>query len=137
MSEDASEDALVKRLAEAIYAHYRAGQTPNSRWTDPEWTDLSDYDRLPWLAYARAVLPIVEEDCRHQLDQALSALADCVVKATPYGKQDAEFIAYYISPTGPIHRAIPLLAEHGIVVRPGFDGRNNSDDRGNLNKETT
>jgi hypothetical protein len=61
---------------------------------------------------------------KHERDQALTALADCVVKATPFGKQDGEFIAYYyISPTGPIHRAIPLLAEHGIVVRPGFDGR--------------
>lgn len=55
--------------------------------------------------------------------QLLDALADCVVKATEYGVQDGDFVASYILPTGPIHRAIPLLEENGITVRPGFDGR--------------
>ena len=50
-------------------------------------------------------------------------LADCVVKATPYGIQDGDFIASYILPTGPIHRAIPALAAENVHVRPGFDGR--------------
>lgn len=58
-----------------------------------------------------------------QLAEALNALADCVVKATPYGTQDGDFIAAYIMPTGPLHRAMPLLERHGITVRPGFDGR--------------
>lgn len=50
-------------------------------------------------------------------------LADCVVKATEYGTQDGEFVAMYLLPTGPIHRAIPYLDSVGINVRPGFDGR--------------
>lgn len=51
------------------------------------------------------------------------ALADCVVKATPYGVQDGDFVATYILPTGPLHRAMPLLERLGVIVRPGFDGR--------------
>lgn len=58
-----------------------------------------------------------------QLNELINALADCVVKATEYGEQDGGFVANYISPTGPIHRAIPLLERLGITVRPGFDGR--------------
>jgi hypothetical protein len=53
----------------------------------------------------------------------INALADCVVMSTEYGTQDGGFVANYITPTGPIHRAIPLLQELGITVRPGFDGR--------------
>jgi hypothetical protein len=53
----------------------------------------------------------------------IDALADCVVKATEYGKQDGGFVAYYLLPTGPIHRVISLLQELGVTVRPGFDGR--------------
>ena len=53
----------------------------------------------------------------------LHALADCVVEATEYGEQEGGFVAYYILPTGPLHRAIPLLQLYGITVRPGFDGR--------------
>jgi hypothetical protein len=52
-----------------------------------------------------------------------NALADCVVKATPYGTQDDDFMATYIMPTGPLHRAMPLLERLGIIARPGFDGR--------------
>lgn len=55
--------------------------------------------------------------------QLLDALTDCVVKATDYGTQDGDFVAMYILPTGPIHRAIPLLERMGVTVRPGFDGR--------------
>lgn len=54
---------------------------------------------------------------------ALDMLADMVVKATEYGTQDGGFVAMYLMPTGPIHRAIPYLEAHGIIVRPGFDGR--------------
>jgi hypothetical protein len=56
-------------------------------------------------------------------DAARNALADMVVKATDYGKQDGDFVYAYIIPTGPMHRAIPLLENAGIAVRPGFDGR--------------
>lgn len=55
--------------------------------------------------------------------ELLDALADCVVKATPFGVQDGDFVATYILPTGPLHRAMPLLERHGVIVRPGFDGR--------------
>ena len=55
--------------------------------------------------------------------ELLNALADCVAKATEYGEQDGGFVALYLLPTGPIHRAIPLLERHGLIVRPGFDGR--------------
>lgn len=54
---------------------------------------------------------------------ALDLLADLVVKCTPYGEQDGGFVAMYLMPTGPVHRAIPYLEQRGIVVRPGFDGR--------------
>lgn len=55
-------------------------------------------------------------------DQAVALVADMVVKATEYGTQDGDFVAAYLLPTGPIHRAIPWLQEHGRTVRPGFDG---------------
>ena len=53
----------------------------------------------------------------------VNALADIVVKATEYGTQDGEFVANYLIPTGPLHRAMPLLENMGVIVRPGFDGR--------------
>jgi hypothetical protein len=55
---------------------------------------------------------------RARAERAEAVLRDVVVKATAYGMQDGDFIAAYILPTGPIHRAIPLLAERGIHVRP-------------------
>ena len=55
--------------------------------------------------------------------QAVDLLADMVVKCTEYGSQDGGFVANYIMPTGPVHRAIPWLQQHGVTVRPGFDGR--------------
>lgn len=55
-----------------------------------------------------------------------NALADMVAKATDYGSQDGGFVAAYIIPTGPMHRAIPLLDNVGISVRPGYDGRKNA-----------
>lgn len=57
------------------------------------------------------------------MQQFVTALADCVVKATPYGEDSDGFIAHYLMPVGPLHRAMPLLERFGIVVRPGFDGR--------------
>jgi hypothetical protein len=56
-------------------------------------------------------------------EELANALADCVTKAVEYGEQDGGFVAMYLLPTGPIHRAIPLLDQLGIIVRPGFDGR--------------
>lgn len=68
----------------------------------------------------------VAEDRRVTPEDAVDladALADCVTKAVEYGEQDGGFVAMYLLPTGPIHRAIPLLERLGITVRPGFDGR--------------
>lgn len=57
-------------------------------------------------------------------DRALiDALADLVVKCAPYGAQDVGFVFVYLVPTGPVHRAIALLHEQGVITRPGFDGR--------------
>jgi hypothetical protein len=53
----------------------------------------------------------------------VDALADLVVKCAPYGEQDGGFVFVYLVPTGPVHRAIALLRDHGLIVRPGFDGR--------------
>lgn len=53
----------------------------------------------------------------------LDALADIVVKGAPYGEQDGGYVFLYLLPTGPIHRAVALLQEHGVIVRPGYDGR--------------
>jgi hypothetical protein len=57
------------------------------------------------------------------VQRLIDALADCVVKATPFSEQEEGFVATYLMPTGPLHRAMPLLQEFGITVRPGFDGR--------------
>lgn len=54
--------------------------------------------------------------------QLIDALADCVAKATDYGIQDGGFVVMYLLPTGPIHRAIPLLERMGVTVRPGREG---------------
>lgn len=64
-----------------------------------------------------------QDNLRAELAKTRDALADCVVKATEYGTQDGGFVAMYLLPTGPIHRAIPMLDAVGINVRPGFDGR--------------
>jgi len=53
----------------------------------------------------------------------VNVLADIVAKATEYGTQEGGFVATYILPTGPLHRAIPLLQQYGLTIRPGFDGR--------------
>lgn len=55
---------------------------------------------------------------RARAERAEQVLADIVTKAAPFGQQDGEFVAFYILPTGPMHRAIPLLAEQGVHVRP-------------------
>lgn len=57
------------------------------------------------------------------LQEATDLLADMVVKCTEFGTQDGDFVSAYILPTGPVHRAIPWLAERKVHVRPGFDGR--------------
>lgn len=79
------------------------------------YSELSEAEKASDLEQVDRYWPMVE--------RLLNALADCVVKATEYGEQDGGFVAVYILPTGPIHRAIPLLQELGITVRPGFDGR--------------
>lgn len=53
----------------------------------------------------------------------VDALADVVVKCAAYGEQDGGYVFLYLLPTGPIHRAVVLLGEIGVIVRPGFDGR--------------
>lgn len=49
---------------------------------------------------------------------AAQALLACVSGAYEYGVQDGEFVAAYVTPTGPIHRAIVVLQALGIVARP-------------------
>lgn len=94
------------------------GPSPDRRWIaeshDPGSAD-DGAGVAAFIAAARTALPALVAGVR--------ALADCVVKATEYGSQDGGFVASYILPTGPIHRAIPLLQELGVTVRPGFDGR--------------
>jgi hypothetical protein len=55
--------------------------------------------------------------------EAVDLLADLIVKCTEYGSQEGGFVAFYLLPTGPVHRAIPWLEQRGVIVRPGFDGR--------------
>ncbi len=50
--------------------------------------------------------------------ELLNALADVVTKATDFGEQDDGFVSHYLLPTGPIHRAIPLLQRLGFTARP-------------------
>lgn len=72
---------------------------------------------------ADACAPCITDATLPLIRRVLDALADCVVKAAEHGEQEGGFVAFYLSPTGPIHRAIPLLEQYGINVRPGFDGR--------------
>lgn len=67
--------------------------------------------------------PADADDLAAEVGRLTGALTDLVVKATPFGTQDGDFIATYIVPTGPIHRAIPILDAHGIHARPGYDPR--------------
>jgi hypothetical protein len=53
-------------------------------------------------------------------DPLVDALADVVVKCAAYGEQDGGYVFLYLLPTGPIHRAIVLLGERGVIVRPGM-----------------
>lgn len=55
-------------------------------------------------------------------------LADIVKKAAPYGTQDGDFIASYILPTGPIHRAIPYLDNKGIARAELKPSKENQDE---------
>lgn len=57
---------------------------------------------------------------RYDLEEALDVLAHIVSQANvnPVVAEDAagEFISRYDMPVGSIHKAIPFLARHGIVV---------------------
>jgi hypothetical protein len=64
-------------------------------------------------------LQLRAEKIQETAQQAIDLLAGLVVKCTEYGSQDGDFVAYYILPTGPVHRAIPWLDQRGISVRPG------------------
>jgi hypothetical protein len=75
-------------------------------------------------ALTNAALEAAYQAGRDDVARAVELLADLIVKCTEYGVQDGEFVAMYLLPTGPVHRAIPWLEERGIIVRPGFDGRN-------------
>lgn len=55
-------------------------------------------------------------DDQERATEAMSLLTDIVQKATPFGSQDGDFIANYLLPTGPIHRAIPFLQGLGVPV---------------------
>jgi hypothetical protein len=66
---------------------------------------------------------IAEDRLQQQLDAALAILAAVVREATDYGTDRDGFVAAYVLPTGPIHRAIPFLEARGIVVRPHTAGR--------------
>ncbi len=44
-----------------------------------------------------------------QADAMIEALTDCVNGSYEQGEQDGGFVAYYVTPTGPIHRAMALL----------------------------
>lgn len=59
---------------------------------------------------------------RYDADYLLHLLADVAAKATPYGEQDGGFVATYILPTGPIHRILAALGEHGrsVPLLPGL-----------------
>jgi hypothetical protein len=96
-------------------------QTPRAR--EEEFRE--DFRRaarqlLAVLANAGALA--LREPCntpRPEVDEAVELLADLVAKCTEYGTQEGEFVAYYLLPTGPVHRAIPWLEQHGVTVRPG------------------
>lgn len=56
---------------------------------------------------------------------ALELLADIVRSAKPRGEDEDGRVLYYWIPTGPIHRAVPFLDQHGIDRLPlGTEGTN-------------
>lgn len=71
---------------------------------------------------ARATIAKVKENQRTEVTELRGLLADVVQKATPYGTQDGDFVASYLLPTGPIHRAIKYLKEHGVATVAESDG---------------
>ena len=79
-------------------------------------------EREEWRRIIREQGAEIERVTRER-DEAKNLIADMVIKATEFGTQDGDFVANYILPTGPLHRAMPWLEQRGIVVRPGFDGR--------------
>jgi hypothetical protein len=80
-------------------------------------------DDVRWLLERWTEADVAVGDAEARAQKLAHALADTVVKATPYGEQDGDFTAFYIQGTGMIHRAISMLQPYGIDVRPGFDGR--------------
>lgn len=75
--------------------------------------------RLIHLAADNDELHVKAAGLTSDLVEAKKLLADVVAKATDFGVQDGDFVANYLLPTGPIHRAIPWLDQRGISVRPG------------------
>lgn len=63
------------------------------------------------------------DQARAKLAKVVTNLADVVASGRVEGEDADGFIRWYLLPTGPLHRAIPLLQEHGLTIRPGFDGR--------------
>ena len=53
---------------------------------------------------------------REELAEALDVLAHIVAQANVNPVGDGDFIERYDMPVGSIHKAIPFLARHGIVV---------------------
>ena len=137
---DGAREALAKALPTDIDGLVLDEYMPERRWVTPEtiadrlltalsaagyaviWclgrsgmTEPTDLEIVWQLADKRG-----EEIQRlaASLDKVLKALSDCVAKTTNYGEDEDGFMQIYIMPTGPIHRAISLLAEFGIHVRP-------------------
>lgn len=109
-------DTDVRRWKELLAEH--ADRTASDDDQDP-----TTAERLATTAQAARDVADALARTEAERDQLAAALADCVTKAVEYGQQGDGHIAFYLLPTGPIHRAIPLLQDHGITVRPGFDGR--------------
>lgn len=124
-SERLLETLLTETLAIWKSGRWWATYTDEGRAACLRQARIAARDLLNILAAHPSEVPAEVADYWRQVGaaEALDLLADLVVKATEFGEQDGGFIASYIMPTGPIHRAIPFLQERGITVRPGFDLR--------------
>lgn len=81
-------------------------------------------DRATRAEYAQREAESERDALQARIDELVNALADVVARAIPYGDDEDGFIMHYLSGTGAIHAAIPLLDRYGITVRPGaFDSR--------------
>lgn len=54
-------------------------------------------------------VPVTSSDLEALGREVVDLLVDIIQKATPYGIEDGDFVANYILPTGPIHRALAFL----------------------------